>query len=185
MLKNILIVALVAALTAGLTLYFDHGAPAMPGMPERASAAAEGTEAPDFTVTDLKGKPRALSDFRGKIVILNFWASWCPPCLKEFPDLLAVAAAARDDVVLLALSSDFEEEPMSRFLRKLERQNPESYKLSNIVIARDEDAAITQGLFQTQLLPETILIDRKGVMRRKIPGANWTREEMEAFLKDL
>lgn len=185
MLKNLLIVIALAALTAGLTLYFDTSLPQAPGGDQAPAAYVEGARAPDFTLTDLKGKTHTLEDFRGKTVILNFWASWCPPCVKEFPDLLALAASSPDDTVLIALSSDFEEEPMNRFLRKLERQNPEAYRLPNIVIALDKDAAITQGLFQSHLLPETILIDERGIMRRKIAGANWSRADMQEWLSAI
>lgn len=183
MIKNLLILVLLCALTGFLTKAFDTYLPQGTGSTEQ--GFAEGRRAPDFTFTDVKGKSRTLSDFDGKIVILNFWASWCPPCVKEFPDLLAVAASMPDDVVLIALSSDFEEAPMNRFLRQLERQNPESYRLPNIMIGMDEGVAITQKLYGSKLLPETVLIDKNGVMRQKIAGANWSRAEMAAWVKAL
>lgn len=183
MIKNLLILVILCATIGFLTKTFDTYLPQGSSTAEK--GFAEGRRAPDFTFTDIKGKSRRLSDFDGKIVMLNFWASWCPPCVKEFPDLLAVAASMPDDVVLLALSSDFEEAPMNRFLRQLERQSPENYRLPNIIIGMDESAAITQKLYGTRLLPETVLIDKDGIMRRKIAGANWSRTDMQDWVKAL
>lgn len=185
MIKNLLIIIVIALVTAGLTRYFDNTPSGFPVPETPESSIKEGDYAPDFAFTDLTGKARKLSDLRGKKIILNFWASWCPPCIKEFPDLLAVAASDPQNIILLALSSDFEEAPMQRFLRKLERQNSENYNARNIMIAMDDNGAVTQGLFQTHLLPETILIDENGRMRRKVSGANWTRQDMLAMLKEF
>lgn len=185
MIKNLLIIIAIALATAGLTIYFDNTSPGISAPVASGQPTQQGEEAPDFTLTDIHGKTHKLTDFRGKKVILNFWASWCPPCVKEFPDLLAVAASDPDGIILLALSSDFEKEPMDRFLKKLERQNPERFKGRNVIIALDKDATITQNIFQTHLLPETILIDEKGIMRHKISGANWEQGDMFGWLNDL
>jgi thiol-disulfide isomerase/thioredoxin len=185
MLKNALIIAAIAALTFGLTVYFDHAAP--PAAPQTApqTAAAEGLPAPDFSLKDRHGKSFKLSDFKGKAVILNFWASWCAPCVEEFPRLLELAGKNRENTVLLALSSDFEAPAMNRFLARMEKDHPDLMTLKTVVIALDPEAAVTQGLFQTHLLPETILIGPDGVMRHKIPGSNWSVDDMQALLKDL
>ena len=61
----------------------------------------------DFTLKDLDGKPVSLSDFRGKWVIVNYWATWCPPCLEEIPDLVGLYEDNRDSIVVLGI--DYEE----------------------------------------------------------------------------
>ncbi|MCD8520041.1 MAG: TlpA family protein disulfide reductase [Alphaproteobacteria bacterium] len=185
MLKNLLIITIIALLTAGLTIYFDHSAPGVSAPISAPEEQAEGMPAPDFTITDRAGKTHKLSDFKGKKVILNFWASWCPPCIKEFPDLLSVATADPDNTILLALSSDIDDAAMNRFLSRMEKEHPDAMSLPGVIIALDDGAAVTQGLFQTYQLPETILIDTGGIMRHKIPGANWTKDDMEKLLSGL
>jgi peroxiredoxin len=82
--------------------------------PTASSSAAEAAEqgrgraAPDFTLPDLQGKPIRLSDFRGKAVIIDFWATWCPPCVFQVPELNKLAAAHREkgDVVVIGVSVD-------------------------------------------------------------------------------
>ncbi len=83
------------------------------GEPTASSAPAEqgrGEVAPDFTLPDLQGKPVRLSDFRGKTVIIDFWATWCPPCIFQVPELNKLAAAHREtgDVVVIGVSVDVE-----------------------------------------------------------------------------
>lgn len=178
---NAVLFAVIAVLTYAATTHFDRGrAEAVNVQPESVIETVEGGDtAPDFSFAAGKGK-RALRDFRGRIVILNFWASWCPPCVKEFPALLEVAAAFPDDVVLIALSSDLDRAAMEAFLKKQDfRAAP------NVFVALDEDQAVTQTVFQSFRLPETILIDRNQRMRKKIPGADWTAEEMAAEIRAL
>ena len=78
--------------------------------PAAAEAAEQGREraAPDFTLPDLQGKPVRLSDFRGKTVIIDFWATWCPPCIFQIPELNKLATAHREkgDVVVIGVSVD-------------------------------------------------------------------------------
>ena len=70
-----------------------------------AYASWYGKQAPDFTVTDLAGKQHKLSDFRGKNVMLVFWATWCPPCMMEIPHLISLRKAkSQDDLVILAIT---------------------------------------------------------------------------------
>lgn len=135
-----------------------------------------GNTAPDFTVKDSERTVK-LSDYRGQVVVLNFWASWCPPCIQETPSLVQMQARLKDKgVVVLAVSEDADEAAYHRFL---ERFN------SNLVSVRDPSAK-TKGLYGTVLIPETYIIDRKGVVRRKFVSAvDWNSPEVVDFLTKL
>ncbi len=185
---NILIIAVIGLGTYGLTIYFDRQTPppAVIKVPVETNIELDKTAdiMPAFTFTTIKGKTFSTDDLKGKIIVLNFWASWCVPCVKEFPDLLTLAANHKDDVILIALSSDIEEETMLRFLDKMKR-NAIPLDAPNVLIALDEKTRITRGLFQTYRLPETIIIDRNGKMRRKLVGANWDTASVESFVSKL
>lgn len=175
---NIIIAACIGLLTYGLTLYMDGRSPGVTQAPINATTPQSGDTAPDFTFTDINNKTHSLRDFEGKTVILNFWASWCPPCIKEFPLLLKAAEQNKDSVILIALSSDHDPEAMTRFTDKLALENAD-----NVFIALDEETKITGGLFQTFRLPETIIIDPEQKLQHKLVGANWGYEELIALLK--
>jgi cytochrome c biogenesis protein CcmG/thiol:disulfide interchange protein DsbE len=131
--------------------------------------------APAFSFTDLEGKIHHSSEFKGKTVILNFWASWCPPCVKEFPALIAMAKK-HPDTVLLALSADIDDKAIENFLA---RQHLET--AANIIVARDSEN-IAQKLFGTFQLPETFVIDHNWKIREKFIGADWQAVDMEAAI---
>src|SRR5258706_680545 len=135
-----------------------------------------GTVAPDFTVQDVDRKV-TLSELRGKIVVLNFWASWCGPCIAETPSLVAMQNRLRDrDVVVLAVSADEDDSAYHRFVKE---QN------MNMLTVRDADKK-SNDLYGTHVFPETYIIDRNGVLRRKVIGEmNWTAQEMTEYLTKL
>lgn len=186
---NLAIILAVGLLTYGITVYFDHPAikpDAAPGaskpeaVPERAET---GERVPAFSFTTLDGQHVSIGDFEGKTIILNFWATWCAPCVKEFPILIGIAEEYKDDVVFIALSSDLEQNAIERFLIRLEKDSGISVKAENILIALDENQAVTQKMFQTYRLPETILIDRHQKLRQKIAGADWKREDITSVIE--
>lgn len=178
---NALILVIIALSAYSLTIYIDGRKPNIIEAPITPIKALEEQEkAPDFSFQTPDGKQHTLRDFEGKIVILNFWASWCPPCIKEFPHLLRAAEENPNDVILIALSSDLDEQSMSRFTKKLTIP-----KTKNVFIALDQDQKITQGLFKTFKLPETILIDARQIPRQKIIGADWNYEDLDKQLELL
>ena len=185
---NILIAVSIGVLTYGATLYIDHHS--MPDEPVEKEIQADGLKidsiVPDFSFTATDGKTRKLSDFKDRIVILNFWASWCAPCVVEFPALINVAASYdKKEVVLIALSSDHDPAAMDRFLQKLDEQKGIDLGLANLLIALDKENAITQGVFQTFRLPETFIIDGNQKLRQKIIGANWEPDDLQAAIKEI
>jgi len=135
-----------------------------------------GSAAPDFTVQDSDRKV-TLSEFRGKVVVLNFWATWCPPCIEETPSLLEMQRKMRDKgVTVLAVSIDDDAGAYHRFLIN---------HGMDVLTVRDANHA-SNALYGTFRFPETYIIDRNGVMRRKFIGAvDWTQPEVIEFLGRL
>jgi cytochrome c biogenesis protein CcmG, thiol:disulfide interchange protein DsbE len=135
-----------------------------------------GSNAPDFTVQDSDHKV-TLSQFRGQVVVLNFWATWCPPCIEETPSLVRMQAHLKDKgVTVLAVSIDEDDAQYHKFLKE--------YGV-NMVTVRDE-ARKVPSLYGTFGWPETFIIDRAGVVRRKFIGAvDWTSPEITEYLTKL
>jgi len=135
-----------------------------------------GTVAPDFTVQDVDRKV-TLSELRGKTVVLNFWASWCPPCVSETPSLVAMSRKMRDrNVIVLAVSVDDDDSAYHRFVKD---------QGMDMMTVRDSDKKSNE-LYGTHVFPETYIIDRNGVLRRKVIGeTNWTAQEMTEYLTKL
>jgi len=140
---------------------------------------------PDFPLAGLEGAHYQLADYQGRIIVLNFWASWCLPCFAEFPELLALAAAYPDDLVLIALSTDTDRAAAARFLTMLDDDAAAQLALGNVVIGRDADQAISRELFQIYRLPETVITDRDHQMVHKIIGANWHAADIIPLLENL
>jgi cytochrome c biogenesis protein CcmG/thiol:disulfide interchange protein DsbE len=135
-----------------------------------------GTVAPDFTVQDVDRKV-TLSELRGKTVVLNFWASWCGPCIAETPSLVAMSRKMRDhNVVVLAVSVDEDDSAYHKFIKD---------QGMDMLTVRDADKR-SNDLYGTHVFPETYIIDRNGVLRRKVIGEmNWTAQEMTEYLTKL
>ncbi|MGH9579485.1 MAG: TlpA family protein disulfide reductase [Terriglobales bacterium] len=131
--------------------------------------------APDFTVQDTD-RTVSLGGLRGKIVVLNFWATWCPPCVEEMPSLVSMQSRLRNQVTVLAVSVDVDREAYQRFLREHQ---------IDLLTVRDPDRA-SSTLYGTILFPETYIIDSGGVLRRKFVGpVDWTSPEVLSYLQKL
>ena len=135
-------------------------------------SAAAAAEPVDFTLPDLEGKPVSLSEFRGKWVIVNYWATWCPPCLDEIPDLVQLYEDNRDKLVVLGV--DFEE-VNTEYLREFVESHFMSYP-----IVRSEPLPVTP-LGPVLGLPTTYIISPEGVPIARQEGPV-TREAIEAYL---
>lgn len=135
-----------------------------------------GTAAPNFTVQDADRK-LTLTDYRGKVVVLNFWATWCPPCVEEMPSLLQMQQRLKDKgVTVLAVSLDADEGAYRKFLK--------DHRV-NLITVRDPDLK-SSDLYGTFKYPETYVIDRQGVLQRKFIGAvDWNDPEVVNFLSRL
>ena len=118
-----------------------------------------------------------LSQLRGQVVVLNFWATWCAPCVEEVPSLVAMQRRMKDKgVTVLAVSVDVDENAYRQFVKDHN---------VNLLTVRDPDQK-SNALYGTSKFPETYIIDRNGVMRRKFIGAvDWTEPEITDFLSKL
>lgn len=142
--------------------------------------------APQVSFSTMTGESLALNDFRGKIIIVNFWATWCAPCVAEFPSLLALAQKNQDTMVLVALSVDEEPEKIMPFFEQFEDSTRATLRLSNVIIGHDRDKVISQDAFQTVMYPETYIIGPDMRIRAKIAGiTDWAGDDMDRFLKSL
>ena len=135
-----------------------------------------GTAAPDFTVQDADRKV-ALGELRGKVVVLNFWATWCAPCVEEMPSLVQLQQRFKNKgLTVVGISIDVDGDAYHKFLK--------DYKI-DFPTVRDPDQK-TSGLYGSFKWPETYIIDRDGVVRRKFIGAvEWSQPEIVDFLTKL
>ncbi len=133
-----------------------------------------GRVAPDFTVSD-GTRTLHLADYRGKIVLLNFWATWCAPCIQELPSLQALQQRL-PRVVVLAVSVDEDPDAYHRFLQE--------HPLSFVTV--EDTARRVNAMYGTSLFPETYVIDQHGIIRRKfISAQDWTNPEIVNYLSHL
>lgn len=140
------------------------------------------TPAPDAILHALDGTQYRLHDFENKVIILNFWATWCAPCIIEFPELLELAAIRNEDIIFIAVSVDDRIENIERFIAKMGNKA----KNDNVFIIHDHNKVVAQDIFQSLKYPETYIIDRELIIRRKIAGIiEWTGEETLRFIDDL
>jgi len=130
-----------------------------------------GMAAPDFTLPDMAGKNQQLSDYRGKVIFLNFWATWCKPCKEEMPSMQVLwDNLKKEDFVMLAISMDrvTTTKEISPFV--------ESLKLTFPILT--DSWGQTDKRYKLMGVPETYIIDQNGVLREKVIGPrDWTRTE--------
>ncbi|GDX88500.1 hypothetical protein LBMAG45_03560 [Nitrospirota bacterium] len=140
---------------------------------------AVGKQAPDFVLTDLNDKPQRLSEFRGKVVFLNFWATWCKPCREEMPSMEVLHKNfEKDGLVILAVSID---------RVTTTKDIPPFTKGMNLTFPVLIDSwGKTDKPYKRMGVPETFIIDRDGVIREIVIGPrDWTRLDSLEILTKL
>lgn len=135
-----------------------------------------GSPANDFTVKD-SDRTVSLNQLRGQVVVLNFWASWCAPCIAELPSMIEMQDRLRNrGVTVLGVSIDVDGDAYHRFIQQ---------RNVNFLTVRDPDQKVA-GMYGTSVWPESYIIDRQGVMRRKVVGpTNWDSPEILELLSKL
>lgn len=129
-------------------------------------------QAADFQVTDTDGKSHRLSDYRGKWVLVNYWATWCPPCLEEIPDLIALHGKKSNNLVVIGVAMDYKNaEQVTDFAEGLLVDYP-------IVLG---NAQVVSQIGPVQGLPTTYLYNPEGKMVAQQVGLI-TREAVESYI---
>ncbi len=136
--------------------------------------------APDLSMTDLTGRAVSFKNLHGKIVILNFWASWCTPCLEEFPSMIKLFNQFEKDVVILAVSQDGELSDIEAFLKAFK-----GFEKPGIYLVHDKSRDIGNA-FEVDRLPESFVFGLDGRLVKKIVGSiNWYSEDSALYIKSL
>ena len=118
-----------------------------------ATLAGEGAEAPDFTVEMIDGSKVALSELRGKVVLLNFWATWCTPCVNELPHFQKIYDELSDKIELVAIHSELITDDVQEYL------DGQGYTMP---FALDSDGSVIASLGGSTMLPMTVVVDAEG-----------------------
>ncbi len=143
----------------------------------RLSRPEQPVSAPTFRLPDLKGKMVALEDFRGKIVFLNFWATWCPPCRAEMPAMEKLFQRMQGkDFVMLAVDFQEERDQVQGFMKQFRLHFP-------ALLDTDGTVAAAYGI---RGLPSTYILDRAGKIVAGVVGSRtWDSQESYAFFEQL
>jgi len=156
--------ALVIFTLAGGVLIFGFASSLWPAIARQGEASCRpleptlrGVPAPSWQLQDLEGKPVSLQDFSGKFLVINFWATWCEPCIGEWPqiDRLAERFADRDDVVVLAISIDKSRDDIRPFLDRM------SLSETPTVVLWDPEQTIHQT-YGSAKIPDTFFVGPDG-----------------------
>ena len=131
-----------------------------------------------FDIENLNGKKIKISDSKNKILVLNFWATWCPPCIKEIPDLQKLQGDFQNDVEVLFISVDANfKKTVPKFLKK--------NKFSGLKVFNDEKLLITKK-FEVKIMPTTIVINKDFKEKFRVTGyVEWSSQKYRELIKDL
>jgi len=134
--------------------------------------------APNFTLEALNGKKVSLKDFKGKVVFLNFWATWCPPCIVEMPSMEALHKKFKDKgLVVIAVNSEEGVKKVNKFIKK---------KGYTFLVLLDSDGTVTSDSYRAIGFPTTYLIDKHGNVVGKAEGAReWNSIESFKLIEFL
>lgn len=134
-------------------------------------ASVAAMAADNFTLTDTDGKAHALSGYKGKWLIVNFWATWCPPCLEEIPDLVALRDA-REDVQVIGVAMEFQDaKQVTQFAEGMFVNYP-------IVLG---DRKVAESIGRVDGLPTTFIYDPQGNLKERHVG-KITRKQLEKLI---
>ncbi len=140
------------------------------------SSAKEGDRAPQFSIKTDEGRQISPTNFGGKVLVLNFWATWCPTCVEEIPSLDQLQKRfAKSGVVVLGVSMDKNSQKYRNFLERI----PVSFET-----ARDpsSDVSAEYGTFQ---IPETYIIENGRILRKFISNQDWTSDDITQYVQGL
>lgn len=174
--RRLILIVVVLSLVGG-SLYLGSASSSRPAY-EPVKPVAMGDEAPDFQLEDNEGNKVSLSSLRGKVVMVNFWATWCPPCRAEMPSMEKLNnAMAKEDFVMLAINIEENgRSAVDEFLKKTPHSFPILY----------DDQGVVQKLYGVYKFPESFVIRKDGIIDDKVIGAiDWAHPETIAYFKEL
>jgi thiol-disulfide isomerase/thioredoxin len=150
-----------------------------PKLGYRLTAVSKPIPAPDFTLEDMDAKKFSFKDYRGKVILLNFWATWCPPCRREMPSMERLHQKFKGkDFIVLAVNQMEEADHVFAYTGELEVD-------PTFTILFDKDSAVSRA-YGVQGLPTTYLIDKKGNIRfRAIGGREFDHPKVEKQILQL
>jgi thiol-disulfide isomerase/thioredoxin len=151
----------------------------LPAMSHSLTQLKPAPAAADFRLPDLDGKPHQLSDYRGKVVLVNFWATWCPPCRREMPSMERLAQRLKDQpFVILAINQQEDAERVFEFSGQL--VPPPGFP-----ILFDPDSKVAHA-WKVQGLPASFIVDQQGrVAYRAMGGREFDHPEIEQAIRAL
>jgi thiol-disulfide isomerase/thioredoxin len=172
-------------LGAGLLLgWLLCAAPVMAQMPvpelsHQMTRLATPVAAPGFVLQDMDGEPHALKDYRGQVVMVNFWATWCPPCRREMPSMEALYRKFHPDgFSVLAINEWEDPELVFPYMGQLS-----VFPTFPILFDREGEVSVA---YQVKGLPTTFLLDRQGrIVFRAVGGRDFNHPEMEQIIREL
>ncbi len=130
----------------------------------------------------LNNKTLHLDQMNEKLILINFWASWCAPCRKEFPDIFRLMQSYYPDIALIAISVDSDQKPMMEMIEHLKTE--QDYVSDSIYWVWDQNKEISLRQFYTKNVPETFLIDSNRNIIAKIIGANdWKNDQIHSKIE--
>lgn len=166
---------LLVIMAVGLLCACDQGGS---GQEAKSAKVAVGETAPDFTLQNMQGEKVTLSDLRGQVVLVNFWATWCPPCRQEMPSMEE-------------LYQHFEGKEFEMLAINVEEDGPDAVaeflddKTHSFPILFDEDAQVRRQ-YKVSKYPETFVVDRDGTVVEHIVGAiDWMQPSVVKYLENL
>ena len=182
---KILILILICVLTIIAVIYDETDVP-MGKMEANRQISKQDTTKLDIALPavhfkSFEGEDFALADFSDKIVVINFWASWCPPCIKELPELFQLANEY--DIIFIAANLDQKLENATALIEKIKKKNPDMVIPDNTYFAWDPKKKIALKIFHTTKYPETYVIGKNQHIKAKIVGDNL--EKLEEIVKSL
>jgi peroxiredoxin len=152
------------------------GLPAFDGWSMGSRVPTVGTHAEDFRLTDLEGRSQSLSQYRGKIVLVNFWATWCKPCTTEMPAMQTIYDKLHDKgFVVLAINELEDDAKVREHIKQYGHTFP-------VLMDRDNKVANQFGVFG---LPVSVFVDEKGVVQEYIKGGLLTEQKIQEVVDRL
>lgn len=174
--KRLLVVMILLTVVIFFLLIMSQ--PPLTSPPPGVDLTQDRPMSPDFELSDLNGNTVSLSSLRGKVVLVNFWATWCPPCREEIPSMeLLYQSLHSEGVELLAINIEPNgPQAVATFMEHVSFSFP---------VLFDVDGTV-RGKFGVSKYPETFIIDAEGVVREHVIGAlDWNSSQMTTYLRSL